>query len=71
MNYQRGYQNAILEFQKKYNLRNRNVVVHPKKDQVNQPSTNQKKGDVVKKDAEKGHIPKSSDQKIEEFSKKV
>ena len=32
--YQRGYQNAIMEFQKQYNLRNRNVVVNKDKNKT-------------------------------------
>lgn len=58
MDYQRGYQNAILEFQKQYNLRNRNVIANPQKIQANQPSTGQKKRDAVK-----GDMPKSDDHK--------
>ena len=41
--YERGYQNAILEFQKQYNLRKRKVVVNIDNSQIDQPSSNQMK----------------------------
>lgn len=62
--YERGYQNAILEFQKQYNLRNRNVNVE--KLQVDQPSNSE-----MKKDPPRKVMQKKDEQKIEIMSKKV
>lgn len=62
--YHKGYQNVMLDFQKQYNLRNRNAVVNPPKNpSTNQASTSQpnkdvSNKDVQKKDEEKDHLQK-------------
>lgn len=63
--YKRGYQNSVLDVQRQYNLRNRNVVINPNKDLVDQPSTSQ-----PKKDASQKHIPKVANRK-EDSSKEI
>ena len=64
INYQREYQNAILEFQKQYNIKNRNVVVNSYKTQAYQLSTSQQKKDVPKK-----YLSKKDEQKTENPNK--
>ena len=49
--YERGYHNAILEFQKQYNLRNMNV--NAEKLQVDQPSNSQMKKDIPRNEMQK------------------
>ena len=65
------YQNSILEFQKKYNLRNRKVVVNTEKSQVDQHSSSQMKQDPPRKEAQKKDEYKEDDplNKIQEEKK--
>jgi hypothetical protein len=68
--YRQGYQNVIFEFQKQYNLRNKNVVVNPNKVQVDQPSTSQKKKDPPRKDMPEKDNPKDDAPKKSQDGKK-
>jgi hypothetical protein len=71
--YKKGYQNAIMQFQKQYNLRNKKVPANPPKGnptrepQVNLPSSSQPKKDSSAKDAlEKGKQKEEPPKKVPE-----
>jgi hypothetical protein len=68
--YRQGYQNAIFEFQKQYNLRNINVVVNPNKVQVDHPSTSQRKKYPPRKDMPEKNNPKDDGPKKAQDGKK-
>ena len=64
--YERGYQNAILEFRKQYNLKNRKGVVNTNKSHVDQHSSSQiKKAPPRKKEQNKDEY------KVEKSLKKI
>ena len=56
--YSRGYQKSALDVRRQYNLVNRNIVINPNKDPVDQPSTSQPKKDVPRKNMPKVAYPK-------------
>jgi hypothetical protein len=71
--YKKGYQNAIMQFQKQYNLRNKKVLANPQKGnppkepQANLPSSSQPKKDSSTKDAlEKGKQKEEPPKKVPE-----
>jgi ribonuclease HI len=71
--YKKGYQNAIMQFQKQYNLRNKKVLANPQKGnptkepQANLPSSSQPKKDSSAKDAlEKGKQKEEPPKKVPE-----
>jgi hypothetical protein len=74
--YQRGLQNAIMQFQKQYNLRNKKVPANPpkgnptKESQNNTPSSSRPKKDYVSKDVvEKGKQKEEPPKKLPETIK--
>ena len=68
--YSRGYQKSALDVRRQYNLVNRNIVINPNKDPVDQPSTSQPKKDVPRKNMPKVAYPKEDASKWVQEGKK-
>jgi hypothetical protein len=71
--FKKGYQNAIMQLQKQYNLKRKKVSANPTRElQINTPSSRQPKKDNSKKDAmEKGKSKEEPTKKIREARKEA
>jgi hypothetical protein len=76
--FKKGYQNAIMQLHKQYNLRSKKVPANPPKGnptrelQINTPSSSQPKKDSSTKDAmEKGKFKEEPPKKIPEARKEA
>jgi hypothetical protein len=74
--YRKGYHNAIMEFQKQYNLKNKKTVANPPKDpKADMPSSSHQEKDLPKKDTldkgkQKEYPPRKVPEEIKEEATK-